>query len=143
MRQDKGFTILELLIVLFLTVLILGLSVLFFANFLTSHKFNATVRDISTTIKQARALAQIHGERQTFTIDLDTKKYWIEGHEAKDIPSDIKIMIKDPMFGEIREGKYNFILHEIGVEGGEIVLSSNKKSASIQLDPVIGSMVIK
>lgn len=143
MKQNKGFTILELLIVLFLIVLILGLSILFFANFLTSHKFNATVRDISTTIKQARALAQIHGERQTFTIDLDAKKYWIEGHEAKDIPSDIKIMIKDPMFGEIHEGKYNFILHEIGVEGGEIVLSGNKKSASIQLDPVVGSMVIK
>ncbi len=138
-----GFTLLELIIVLFLVTLILGLSTMFFANTLPSSKFNATIRDMSATIKHARSLAQIHGERQTVTIDLDSKKYGIEGRGAKDIPSDIYIKVIDTLSGEIHNGKYQIVLNATGGEGGTIVLWNNKRSVSIQMDPIVGSIVIK
>jgi general secretion pathway protein H len=142
--KNNGFTILELIIVLFLITLILGLSTLFFANILPSNRFNATIRDISATIRYARSLSQIHGENQTITINLDSKKYGIEGHSTKDIPSDINIKVIDPLSGEIQKGEYQLILHAFdGIEGGTIVLWNQKKTASIQIDPVVGSVVIK
>ncbi len=142
-QKNKGFTLLELIIVLFLISLILGMSVVYFANFLPSNRFKATVRDLSTTIRQARALANIHGERQIVTIDLDSKKYGIDGRSTKYIPPDVKIMISDPVSGDIQKGKYHFIVHSIGIEGGTIVLWDNRRKASIQIDPVVGSLVIK
>lgn len=142
-QKNKGFTLLELIIVLFLISLILGMSVIYFANFLPSNRFKATVRDISTTIRQARALANIHGERQIITIDLDSKKYGIDGRSPKYIPPDVKIMISDPISGDIQKGKYYFIVHSIGIEGGTIVLWDDKRKAYIQIDPVVGSLVIK
>jgi general secretion pathway protein H len=144
MKKNNGFTILELIIVLFLITLILGLSTLFFANVLPSSRFNATIRDISATIRYARSLSQIHGENQTITIDLDSKKYGIDGHSAKDIPSDINVKVIDPLLGEIQKGEYHLILHAFnGIEGGTIVLWNQKKTASIHMDPVVGSVVIK
>jgi general secretion pathway protein H len=144
MGGGAGFTLLELIIVLFLITLILGLSTVFFANILPSSRFNATIRDITATIRYARSLAKIHGERQTITIDLDSKKYGIEGRGAKDIPSDIHIKVVDPLLGEIYNGKYKLVLDPIGgVEGGTIILWNNKRTVSIQIDPIVGSVVIK
>ncbi|MEW6416516.1 MAG: prepilin-type N-terminal cleavage/methylation domain-containing protein [Nitrospirota bacterium] len=142
--KNNGFTLLELIIVLFLITLILGLSTIFFANILPSNRFNATIRDISATIRHARTLTRTHGETQIITIDLDSKKYGIEGRGIKDIPSDIYIKVIDPLSGEIDSGKYQLVLHAIGsIEGGTIVLWNNKKTVSIQMDPVVGSVVIK
>jgi hypothetical protein len=143
-KTDRGFVFLELIIVLFLITLILGLSTIFFANVLPSNRFNATIREMSATIRHARSLAQIYGEKQIITIDLDSKKYGLEGRGVKEIPSDINIKVIDPLSGEIDQGKYQFFLYPNGgIEGGTIVLWTSKKTVSIQSDPVVGALVIK
>jgi type II secretory pathway pseudopilin PulG len=140
----KGFILLELIVVIFLITLIMGIVLVFFANFLPSNRLDATVRNISSTIKHARSLARINNQRQIVTIDLDAKQYGIEGREIKDIPADIGVKIIDPMSGEIFQGKYNFLLHVSGnIEGGAIILWNAKKSVSIQPDPIVGAVIIK
>jgi general secretion pathway protein H len=139
-----GFTLLEVLIVIVLITLIIGISTVFFANTFTSSTFNTTVRDISSSIRYARSLAQIHGERKTVTIDLDAGTFSIEGKKARKIPSDMNIKIIDPLHGEIFEGKYQFIANALGgVQGGTIVLWNDKKTVSIQPDPIVGSVVVR
>jgi general secretion pathway protein H len=143
-KSIRGFILLELIIVLFLITVIIGISAAFFANNLPSYKFNAAVRDISATVKQARALARIHNERQFIAINLDSKTYTLEGHGTKDIPPDVSVKVTDPVSGDVHEGEYHFIIYPTGaVEGGTIVLWNSKRSASIQIDPVVGTVVIK
>jgi len=142
--KNSGFTLLELIIVLFLIALILGLSTILFVNILPSSRLNATAREMSATIRHAKHLALINGEKQTITINLDSGSYGMEGIVHKNIPSGITIKVIDPLLGEIRNGEYTIIFSATGgIEGGTIVLSTNKKTASIQLDPVVGSVVIK
>ena len=142
--KDAGFTLLELIIVLFLMTLILGMSTLFFANVLPSNRLNATVRNVSATIREARSLARINGVSQVVTIDFDSGQYGIEGRGSREIPSDISIKVIDPAAGEVRQGKYQFIFHPSGgIEGGTIVLWNAKKVIAVQPDPVAGSVVIK
>ncbi|MBM4140424.1 MAG: hypothetical protein FJ242_02870 [Nitrospira sp.] len=144
MMKNNGFTLLELIIVLFLIMLILSISTVFFANTMPSNRLNATVREMSAAIKHARSLAQIDGEKQTITIDLDSKNYGIKGRMSKNIPSDITIKVIDPFSGEKLNGKYLIVFHTTGsIEGGTIVLWNNKKLVSIQLDPIVGSVIIK
>jgi type II secretory pathway pseudopilin PulG len=143
-QRTTGFILLELIIVLVLISVIIGLAAIFYANSLPSYKFNATIRNISSTIKQARSLAKIHDEIQTVTIDMESKKYALEGHTPKDIPEGIAVKIIDPVSGEIQTGKYHFVLYPTGgIQGGTIVLWDAKRSVSIQLDPVVGTVVIK
>jgi type II secretory pathway pseudopilin PulG len=144
MKREKGFILLELIIVLFLMAIILGMSTLLFTNLLPSQKFHATVREVSATIREARSLAQIHGESQYVIIDLDAKQYGIEGRGSRDIPEDISMKIIDPFAGEILEGKYQFIFHPTGgIEGGTIVLWNSKKAVEIRTDPIGGSVIVK
>jgi general secretion pathway protein H len=143
LRSNSGFTLLELILVLFLITLILGLSSAFFLNALPSHRFNATVREISAMIRHARTLAFVNGERSILTIDLDSKQYGIEGLASKGLPPDVDIRVIDPVAGEIQSGTYEIYFPPSGgIEGGTIVLSRGKRSVSIQPDPVIGSVII-
>jgi len=140
----QGFTLLEIIIVLFLISLIMGLSALYFANALPSSKFNATARELSATIRYGRTLAMIEGKLQILNIDLDAKRYGIEGRGYKSIDSGTTIIVLDPSVGEVRNGIYHIIFQPSGgVEGGTIVLVNGKKQISIALDPVVGSVVVR
>jgi prepilin-type N-terminal cleavage/methylation domain-containing protein len=141
---DRGFTLLELILVVVIIVLVLGLATLFFANTISSTKLHGLSRDISSTIKQARFLARNKGETQTLIIDLDAKTYGIEGRDAKPIPQEITAKIIDPLAGEVFRGKYSLIFHNTGgIEGGTILLTYSKKTIAIETDPVVGSIVVK
>ncbi|HXX57404.1 MAG TPA: prepilin-type N-terminal cleavage/methylation domain-containing protein [Thermodesulfovibrionales bacterium] len=144
LRKTGGFSLLELIIVIFLITLVLGLSTVFFAKTLFSSRLTATARDLSATIRYARALAQINGERQVVSIDLDSKSYGIEGKGSKSIPADVMIKVIDPLSGEVPRGKFNINVNGIGgIDGGKIVLSSGKQSLSIETDPIVGTVMIK
>jgi len=141
---NHGFTLLELIIVIVIIVLVLGMSTLFFASTVPSAKLNGLSREISSTLKQARITAQNKGEKQTMIIDLDSKTYGIEGKEAKVIPPEITARVIDPLSGEVNRGKYSFIFYDTGgIEGGTILLTYNKKTMSIETDPVVGSIAVK
>jgi hypothetical protein len=136
--------LLELIIVLFLMSVILGLSAVFFANSLPGYRLNATVRSISTTIKQARAFAKMLNEQQVVTIDIENKQYILEGHAPKDIPPGIALKVVDPVEGELTDGQYHITVHTTGgVEGGTIVLWNERKTVSIQIDPIVGTVGVQ
>ncbi|MCL4474976.1 MAG: prepilin-type N-terminal cleavage/methylation domain-containing protein [Nitrospirae bacterium] len=140
----RGFTLLELLIVLFLAVLMVMLSAVLFTNTLSSSRLNAAAREISASIRHARTLAQIHGERQAVVIDLDAKQYGVEGRALRSIPPDVNIKVTDPFSGDVYSGKYLIAASATGaVNGGAIVLWNKKRTMTIQLDPIVGAVVIK
>lgn len=140
----KGFTLLEVIIVLFLVTLMLGLSTLFFANTLPSSRFNATVREIAATVRHAKALAVLNNESRTVTINLDSRTYGIRSLNSKSIPQDVNIKINSALSGEVSNGTYDIVFRSTGgIEGGTIVLWDARRTASIEIDPVVGAVVIK
>ncbi|MBI5849104.1 MAG: prepilin-type N-terminal cleavage/methylation domain-containing protein [Nitrospirae bacterium] len=145
MKSNRsGFTLLELIIVLFLITLMLGLSSVFFANTLPSGRFNATAREIAATIRQAKHLAQRKGEKQIVTINMDTNSYGIEGQTGKILPSGISFKVIDPLAGEITSGIYQIAFRMTGsTEGGTIIVWNNAKAAQINIDPVAGAVIIR
>jgi general secretion pathway protein H len=143
-RSSRGFTLLELIIVMVLASLMIGMATLVFVNALPSARLGSTGRDISAAIRQMTMLAQNRGEDQILTINLDTRQYGPEGGFMKTVPANISIMVSDPIIGEIRYGKYPILFHASGgVEGGTVVLGYRKKILFIQTDPVVGSVVIR
>jgi prepilin-type N-terminal cleavage/methylation domain-containing protein len=143
-QEERGFTLLELIIVVVIIVLILGMSTLFFVSTVPSAKLNGLSREISSMFKQARLTAQNKGETQELVIDLDARTYGIEGKEARAIPPEITARVIDPLSGEVTRGKFTFVFHDTGgIEGGTILLTYSKKTVSIETDPVVGSIVVK
>lgn len=142
-REKHGFTILEILVVIFLITIILSMSSVFITS-LPSNRFRSTARDIAATIRHAKYLLQTSGEKQVVKIDIDTKRYGIEGRSEKEIPQGIDLKITDAFEGDISEGVFTLSFSRSGVSGGgTIILWDEKREAMIKIDPVIGAAVIQ
>jgi type II secretory pathway pseudopilin PulG len=141
-QSKDGITLLELIVVMFLITLILATSTVFLSRTLPSRKFDASVREMTATIRHARQLALSKGEEQAVTINLDTGEYGIKGYSKKNIPAGINIKVVDSLSGEKDEGIYKIIFYAIGsVEGETVVLWNEKKRVDIEIDPVAGATV--
>ncbi|MDI6743586.1 MAG: prepilin-type N-terminal cleavage/methylation domain-containing protein, partial [Smithella sp.] len=81
--MNRGFTFIEILIVVFLMSLITGITTIFFANTLPSARHKATARELAATIKYTRHLAFAKNEKQIINIDLDANNYFIKGREIR------------------------------------------------------------
>ena len=143
-RRERGFTLLELILVMLLASLILGLVTVFFSNTVPSARLGATGRDLSAFIRQTRYLAQNRGEDLVLQIDLDHNLYGIEGMAVRTIPAGIAIRVVDAFYGEIRNGIYPILFRATGgVESGTIVLSYRKKTVFINVDPIMGAVKVQ
>jgi prepilin-type N-terminal cleavage/methylation domain-containing protein len=143
-KKEAGFTLLELIIVIVLSLLILGLVMVYFANLLSTVRLQSAARDFSTTLRQARTLAKINGEPKGVTINLDTKEYGLDGREMKKIPGNISLKIIDPSAGEIHAGEFHLAFEpNWGNPSLTFQFSDKKKVLSISLDPLSGALVTK
>jgi Tfp pilus assembly protein FimT len=143
-KNQSGFTLLEVTMVVLLSLLILGLVMVSFSGLLSSAKLQATVRDFSATLRQARDLAKIHGEQQGWTVDLDSGEYGIEGRKVRKIPSNLELKVVDSIEGEILSGQYRLVFEPNGgMEGATFQLTDKKRFLAIELDPLMGAVVIR
>jgi general secretion pathway protein H len=142
--REKGFTLLEIIIVITLVVLILSFTTLFFGNALPGARLNSAARELSAMMRYAKILARNNGELQTVLINLDTGRYGIEGVQTRNIPEGINIRVTDPVTGEVSRGSYAVLFHESGIsEGGTITLWNARRTLNIELDPIVGSVILK
>jgi prepilin-type N-terminal cleavage/methylation domain-containing protein len=142
--KNYGFTLLELLIVIFLTTLLIGIGSVFFANALPSNRINSTAREISALIRIANTSSRIEGQTKTLILDMDKGYYGLEKGRLKKVPDGVNIMVKDMLLGEIKRGRYTIVFQPFGsIPVSTIVLYNDKRSVNIEVDPVVGSIFIK
>jgi general secretion pathway protein H len=141
---NKGFTLLETVIVLLLISLSLGLSAVYFAGFLPAVRFDTAGRELAATLRQARNLARLDGENRTVFIDLDGGTYGIGDGARRSIPPGSRLAVYDPLAGEIIGGVYTIVFHPHGgMRGGTVWLRGEKKSLRVELDPILGTGVLR
>jgi type II secretion system protein H len=142
-NDNKGFTLLEMILVIFLITLIVGISAVVFSRSLPSQKVDATAREIMAAFRQARSSAITSGKWQVLTVEIEGKSFGIEeGGVIRKIPDEVSIRVIDSLYGEVVEGGYRFVFAPSGVaEGGTIVLSAGKKVVILEIDPIVGAVI--
>jgi len=142
--NKHGFTLIEIIIVLSLMVLVLGLSTVFYANSLPKFRLNAATRDVIAEMRKARALARIQNEKQTILFNLDKRNFGIAGGKLHEIPQGISIRLVHPLTGEVSKGSASISFYPTGgAEGHAIMLSNERRSQMIKIDPVVGAAIVQ
>lgn len=143
-NSKKGFTLLEMIITLFIIALIVGLSTVTFISRQPSEMINSSARDIVSTLKYARTLAQSSGEVKVAIFDIDNKTFALEGKKEKRIPEGANLTFKDTLHGITNRGIYRIEFYPSGLSGfADITLEGYNKTIKITIDPVIGAYVIR
>lgn len=143
-RSEKGFTLVELLIVMTLLCLALGLAAVSFADRLPSARLHAAGRDMVSMLRQARTLAEIKGEEHSVVIDFNEKTFGIRGYGVRRMPEGMSIEVQDATLGRIVKGRYRIAFYPAGDhESATVVLKLGARSITITTDPVQGPIAIR
>lgn len=138
--MNRGFTFIEVMIVVFLMSLITGITTIFFVNTLPSARHKAMARELVAAIKYARHLAFVKNEKQIIEIDLDAKNYSIKGREIKAIAPEISVTVygNEMNANPVRQGKYIISYDTSAGSGwGAIELARGGKTITIKPDPIM------
>lgn len=143
-KSKNGFTLLEVIITLFFISLIVGLSTVTFLSRQPSEVLRSSVRDIVSTLKYARVIAQSSGEIKVAVFDIDNKTYMIEGKKERKLPEQINIAFYDPLHGMTTKGIYRIEFYPSGLSGyTNITIQGYNMTFQISIDPVVGAYVVK
>ncbi|MFE8643453.1 Tfp pilus assembly protein FimT/FimU [Sphingomonas sp. NCPPB 2930] len=79
MKRQRGFTLVELLVVFAIGALIVGLAPLAFQSLRESAEYRDTLRALISDMRQARWRAMSEGQEMRFSVDLQRRLYGVEG----------------------------------------------------------------
>jgi prepilin-type N-terminal cleavage/methylation domain-containing protein len=155
LTNARGFTLLEIILVLVFIGLIAGLTTPFVMSTLERIKHQTEAREINSALRYARSEAITRKTVTTFNANIASKKYWISNKESK--TSSVSKTL-DPEFSmsymtsneeTIESGTFAINFYPRGNSGGgtiQIAKVSPGKSDSayeITIDPITGSSRIE
>lgn len=149
-KNEKGFTLLELMVVLVLVTCAVGLVGVNLASRHASSKIRSAAREFVASVKYAKSKAQLNDEEQTIVVDLDERKYLLKGSKNKKmsahIDDNVRMIVGLPGGAFYEEGKWEIVFFPEGLLTSDIeavVLSNEKLTFRIELDPIIGASIVQ
>jgi len=135
---NRGFTLLELLLVLFIVGL--AVAVVMFSGSRLQEKtiFNTEARKLYLTVRHARETSILERRDIVFKVDVGSKRYWMDYGDDKtsemhSIPEKFTLEGEDVIF--FPKGNSS---------GGKIEIANGKgQKYEVTVDPVLGTTSIK
>lgn len=91
MRQERGFTLIELMVVFAILGLVMAIAPSAYDKMKTSMDYRDAVRGVVTEMRAARQQAVLTGRDTAFAVDLEHKQYGVQGGKPRPIPDDIEM----------------------------------------------------
>lgn len=90
-RRGRGFTLLELVVVLALIAALLALAPMALGRYKESADYRDTVRRFAASLAEARQLASSGGRAVAFSVDLAERRYGVDGRPLRELPEGLTV----------------------------------------------------
>lgn len=119
----RGFTLVELLVVLALLALVAALVPPSFERLRESMQYRDTLRRVLGDLRTARQQAVGQGREVRFTIDLPARTYGVEGKPPSSLPESLQIRFTAAQIETTSQQKVSIRFHpQGGATGGTVEL---------------------
>ena len=121
MRRERGFTLIELLVVFGIMALVVGLVPVAYERMREGAQYRDAVRSMFGDLRSARAVAMAQGHEVRFTVDLNERRYGVEGipPKALPLPLQLRVTVADREIAPQGQASIRF-LPSGGATGGSI-----------------------
>jgi general secretion pathway protein H len=140
----RGFTLLELLLVLAIAGLMLTIVPPFLSRGIAATKLNTSAREVAAAMRTARSQAVTRRRETTLTVDIDKRLYKLSGKaRAQHLDRDIKVKLDTVQSERLSDSVGAFRFFPDGsATGGQVTLSSGKSKIVIDLNWLTGRVAI-
>jgi len=144
LREEGGFTLLELLVVMVLMALVMGVVAPRIANILPGAQFKQTAREMTVTLRQARQEAMTRGRDAIVSFDLDARSYGPSPGGARRNWGERLVLEVQVPESQMRAGEQPSIVFypDGSSSGARIELAQGGKRMAIQVDWLAGSVTV-
>lgn len=136
--SQKGFTLMELLLVLTITALLLAVAPAMIQKAFPTLKLKAATRDLVQEIRYIQNAAIINGQTADIQFDVEQGKYrsdLVNAGEIRSLPAGLHFSIAQNQRRLLNSGPTRFTFYPDGSSsGGEIHLGIEKKRLKISVD---------
>ena len=141
---SKGFTLIEVLVVMVLLALIVAVVPRMFSAGVSGAELKAATREVAAGLRQARSDAITYNREVGFTIDVESRSYKINGNgPLQNLVSEIEITLYTAESEAVSEttGTIRFF-PDGGSTGGGITLAHGARKYHVMVDWLTGHVSI-
>lgn len=144
LRNNRGFTLVELLVVLSIIALIMSIATINKSQLVLRYRFNTVLREMVNDLRYAQSKAIIDGK--SYRIEFTSNKRYTVREEASPVYKTIKEVILPPEI-EVHYNRSNrlCLFNTDGTEsygGGTVTLYSKGLKKEITIVPITGRIAI-
>lgn len=140
-RPERGFTLLEMIVVLLIiatAATLLGTSIV---GRLDSVKVATAARDLTAALRFTRSQAILHREEKFIEVDLDKRSYTVPGRSAVELPEsmELKLLTAQSEVASDKVGRIRFF-SDGGSTGGRVTLISGGRQWKVNVSWLTGEI---
>lgn len=144
MRRQRGFSLIELIVVVVLIAATTALAASVMSSGLPGQQLRGAARELAAQLRFTRAQAIVTGQPQVFSVDVRTREWQGPGRREGQVPREIDIVATgarveqdSPDVAAIR------FFPEGAATGGRIVLSRDQAAWQIDVEWLTGEVTVK
>ena len=138
--RSKGFTLVELIVVMAILAVVTALVAPSFSRTLASARLRSAASDVRTSLARGRALAVAAGKERTVAFDLSRGEFGVDNEAVRTLPGTIRLGAVLP--GEERQEEGNVRVRFFPDGGGDeaeiSVTAEDGGTLRVTVDPLTG-----
>ena len=143
--KSRGFSLLELLVVLVIIGLSASLVLPSLTGGLSSLRLKTAAREVSATLRYARSLAVSVGKEQVINMDIEEGKYWLneDKDNNRELPSDIRFLNVTTQGEEVTTGMAGIVFYPMGNSSGSSIFITAGKDRNCHILTQLATGVVE
>jgi len=141
----RGFTLVEMIIVLVIAVMAMGVVGTNFTAGLTGTRLKAAVNDVASALRYTRGQAISSGKEAIFTLDVDKRSYTISTrNKTYKLAPDLDLTVETAQSEINGEGQGSIRFFPDGsATGGRIEIKSDNRKRYVDINWLTGQILIQ
>lgn len=142
MRQQDGFTLVELLVVMTISVVVVGVIPFAYGKLREAIDYQDAVRTVATELRTARYLALSTGQVSRFDLNLKDRQFGVNGQMTRKLPDHVEVIANVASREVAGNGSVGIVfLPEGGATGGNLkMVRRSGGGAMISVDWLTGQI---
>lgn len=144
MRSARGFTLVELLVVLVIASLALGLVATSISRNISGAEMRTAARKVAASLRYTRTQAILSKSEQVFLVDIENRTYQAGSGEAKELPEGMNVELNTARSELTSEtvGGIRFY-PDGGSTGGNVRLEANGRVYQVNVAWLTGEATVQ